>query len=69
MQNTDQTGDKWGNISDSLKVSIEKCLKDMEARIAELNEEMVKFYSKWLTKKYHLESSIQGSIFTFHTKI
>ena len=51
MQNTDQTGDKWGNISDSLKISIEKCLKDMEARIAELNEEMVKFYSKWLTKK------------------
>jgi hypothetical protein len=51
MQNTDQTGDRWDNISDSLKISIEKCLKDMEERIAELNEEMVKFYSKWLTKK------------------
>jgi predicted transcriptional regulator len=46
----EQAGDWWNEISDAQKSSIEKGIKDMEAGNTVSHEEMVKMYSKWLTK-------------------
>ncbi len=50
MIEADQAGDWWDDISDAQKASIERGLKDMEEGNTIPHEEMVKFYSKWLTK-------------------
>jgi len=50
MLEADQAGDWWDQISAGHKASIERGLKDMEQGNTIPHEEMVKFYSKWLTK-------------------
>jgi len=50
MLEADQAGDWWDQISEGQKASIERGLKDMEQGNTIPHEEMVKFYSKWLTK-------------------
>jgi len=50
MLEADQSGDWWDEISEAQKASIERGLKDMEAGRTIPHAEMVKFYSKWLTK-------------------
>jgi hypothetical protein len=46
----DNAGDWWNDISDTQKASIERGLKDMEVGNVTSHEDMVKLYSKWLTK-------------------
>jgi predicted transcriptional regulator len=46
----DRAGDWWDDISDAHRDSIERGIKDMEAGNTVSHEEMVKLYSKWLTK-------------------
>ena len=50
MLEADQEGDWWDEISDAQKASIERGIKDMEQGNIIEHEEMVKLYSRWLTK-------------------
>ena len=50
MLEADQSGDWWNDISEGERASIERGLKDMEKGNLIPHDEMVKFYSRWLTK-------------------
>jgi predicted transcriptional regulator len=50
MLEEDQNDDWWDEISEDQKASIERGLKDMEAGNVIPHADMVKLYSKWLTK-------------------
>ena len=50
MLEADQAGDWWDEFSDAQKASIERGLKDMEEGNTIPHEEMVKLYSKLLSK-------------------
>ena len=50
MLTADNDGDWWDDTNDLQKASIERGLKDMENGNTVPHEEMVKLYSKWLTK-------------------
>jgi predicted transcriptional regulator len=50
MLEADQSEDWWAEISEAQKASIARGIKDMEEGNTIPHEEMVKFYSKRLTK-------------------
>ena len=50
MLEEDQNDDWWDEISDGQKESIQRGLNDMEKGNVTLHADMVKMYSRWLTK-------------------
>ncbi|MCD6010425.1 MAG: hypothetical protein K0Q79_287 [Flavipsychrobacter sp.] len=50
MLEEDRNDDWWDEISEEQKASIERGIKDMEAGNTTSHADMVKLYSKWLTK-------------------